>query len=87
MYGKDSAVYMCVHVQEGFCLEVNYNSDRKQVPVIITEITVPLKNRRGSAAELLLPDPVAIMDRFIMDRFICPPKFAGKTYMKFERLE
>ena len=23
----------------------------------------------------------------IMDRFICQPKFAGKIYMKFERLE
>ena len=28
-------------------------------------------------------DPVAITDRFTMDRFICQPKFAGKTYMEF----
>ena len=32
-------------------------------------------------------DPVAIMDRFIIDRFICQPNFAGKTYIKFERQE
>ena len=30
---------------------------------------------------------MAIIDRFTMDRFICQPKFAVKTYMKFERQE
>ena len=32
-------------------------------------------------------DPVAIRDRFIMDRLICQPKFAGKICMKFEGQE
>ena len=47
------------------------------------EITVPLRNGRESALILQLNfyylNPVAKMDRFLGQ-----PKFAGKTYMKFE---
>ena len=65
------------------CLEVNQDSDCKQVPdYIVTEIMVPQRIRRGSAAELQYLNPVAIIDRFIGQ-----PRVAGKTYMKFESQE
>ena len=46
------------------------------------EITVPLRNGRGSSLiqqrNIYYLDPVATMDRFIGQS-----KFAGKTYIKF----
>ena len=65
-----------------FSWKVNSGLGCKQVPKIVIEIMVPQKNGLGSAAELYYLDPVAIMDRFMGQ-----PKFAGKTYTKFERQE
>ena len=42
---------------------------------------------RDQQLNVYYTDPVAIVDRFIMDRFTCQPRFAGQTYMKFERQE